>query len=98
GPASRKPTTRSRRSWCCQHRPGERLLAEHVLNSKPFELDVSGHGYHWWHQALSIDQLDTLKKVKSPLLIVQGGRDPSVSPQKADEIMPYLKNLGKINI
>ncbi|MGU5768104.1 hypothetical protein, partial [Aeromonas allosaccharophila] len=25
GPASRKPTTRSRRSWCCQHRPGERL-------------------------------------------------------------------------
>lgn len=47
-------------------------FAEHVLNSKPFELDVSGHGYHWWQQMLSIDQLDILKKVKSPLLIVQG--------------------------
>ncbi len=23
-------------------------FAEHVLNSKPFELEVSGHGYHWW--------------------------------------------------
>ena len=50
-------------------------FAEHVLNNEPFELDVSGHGYHWWQQMLSIDQLDILKKVKSPLLIIQqGGR------------------------
>lgn len=73
-------------------------FAEHVLNSKPFELDVSGHGYHWWQQMLSIDQLDTLKKVKSPLLIVQGGMDTSVSPQKTDELMQHLKELGKSNI
>ena len=73
-------------------------FAEHVLNSKPFELDVSGHGYHWWQQMLSIDQLDILKKVKSPLLIVQGGMDTSVSPQKTDELMQSLKELGKINI
>lgn len=73
-------------------------FAEHVLNSKPFELDVSGHGYHWWQQMLSIDQLDTLKKVKSPLLIIQGGRDMSVSPQKTDELMQRLKDLGKNNI
>ena len=31
GPASRKPTTRFRRSWCCQHRPGERLLLLDLL-------------------------------------------------------------------
>lgn len=73
-------------------------FAEHVLNSKPFELDVSGHGYHWWQQMLSIDQLDTLKKVKSPLLIIQGGRDTSVSPQKTDEMMQRLEELGKSNI
>ncbi|MFM5107808.1 alpha/beta hydrolase family protein [Aeromonas dhakensis] len=73
-------------------------FAEHILNSKPFELEVSGHGYHWWHQALSIDQLDTLKKVKSPLLIIQGGMDTSVSPQKTDEMMQRLKELGKSNI
>ncbi|MDX7827489.1 prolyl oligopeptidase family serine peptidase [Aeromonas caviae] len=73
-------------------------FAEHVLNSKPFELDVSGHGYHWWQQMLSIDQLDILQNVKSPLLIVQGGIDTSVSPQKTDELLQRLKELGKDNI
>ncbi|MCS3769419.1 dienelactone hydrolase [Aeromonas hydrophila] len=73
-------------------------FAEHVLNSKPFELEVSGHGYHWWQQVLSIDQLDTLIKVNSPLLIIQGGMDTSVSPQKTDEMMQRLKELGKNNI
>ena len=73
-------------------------FSEHVLNSKPFELEVSGHGYHWWHQMLSIDQLDTLQNVKSPFLIVQGGRDTSVSPQKTDKMMQHLKDLGKSNI
>ena len=73
-------------------------FAEHVLNNEPFELDVSGHGYHWWQQMLSIDQLDTLKKVKSPLLIVQGGMDTSVSPQKTDELVQRLKELEKNNI
>lgn len=75
-----------------------RGFAEHVLNNEPFELDVSGHGYHWWQQMLSIDQLDALKKVKSPLLIIQGGRDTSVSPQKTDEMMQRLEELGKSNI
>ncbi len=77
---------------------GFKGFAEHVLNSKPFELDVSRHGYHWWQKMLSIDQLDTLKKVKSPLLIIQGGIDTSVSPQKTDEMMQHLKDLGKSNI
>lgn len=73
-------------------------FTEHVLHSKPFELDVSGHGYHWWQQMLSIDQLDTLKKVKSPLLIIQSGMDTSVSPQKTDELVQRLEALGKNNI
>ncbi|MFM4858853.1 alpha/beta hydrolase family protein [Aeromonas hydrophila] len=77
---------------------GFKGFAKHVLNSKPFELEVSGHGYHWWRQMLSIDQLDTLIKVNSPLLIIQGGMDTSVSPQKTDELMQRLKVLGKSNI
>ncbi|AWA05171.1 alpha/beta hydrolase family protein [Aeromonas hydrophila] len=77
---------------------GFKGFAEHVLNSKPFELEVSGHGYHWWQQMLSLDQLDTLEKVKSPLLIIQGGMDTSVSPQKTDELVQRLKELEKNNI
>lgn len=45
---------------------------------------------------LSIDQLDTLKKVRSPLLIVQGGMDTSVSPQKTNEMMLRLKEIGRL--
>ncbi|WP_411679059.1 alpha/beta hydrolase family protein [Aeromonas hydrophila] len=77
---------------------GFKGFAEHVLHSNPFDIDVSGHGYHWWQQMLSIDQLDTLIKVNSPLLIIQGGMDTSVSPQKTDELMQSLKDLGKSNI
>ncbi|MEZ6935095.1 alpha/beta hydrolase family protein [Aeromonas sp. S19(2024)] len=77
---------------------GFKGFSEHVLNNKPFELDVSGHGYHWWQQMLSIDQLDTLIKVNSPLLIIQGEMDTSVSPQKTDEMMQRLKDFGKNNI
>lgn len=32
------------------------------------------------------------------MLIIQGGRDTSVSPQKTDEMMQRLKELGKNNI
>ncbi|MFM4726692.1 alpha/beta hydrolase family protein [Aeromonas caviae] len=77
---------------------GFKGFAEHVLHNKPFKLEVSGHGYHWWQQMLSIDQLDTFKKVKSPLLIIQGGRDTSVSPQKTDELVQRLEELEKNNI
>lgn len=77
---------------------GFKGFAQHVLNSKPFDLEVSGHGYHWWQQMLSLDQLDTLQNIKSPLLIIQGGIDTSVSPQKTDELMQRLTELGKSNI
>ncbi len=31
-----------------------RGFAEHVLNNEPFELDVSGHGYHWCRADASV--------------------------------------------
>jgi len=77
---------------------GFKGFSEHILNSQPFEISVSGHGYHWWQQMLSIDQLDTLKKVNTPLLIVQGGSDLSVSPKKVDDMMLALTAAGKNTI
>lgn len=77
---------------------GFKGFSEHVLNSKPFSLEVSGHGYNWWHQMLSIDQLDVLQKINSPLLIVQGGIDLSVSPKKVDEMILESRESGKENI
>ncbi|WP_028581883.1 alpha/beta hydrolase family protein [Desulfogranum japonicum] len=69
-----------------------------IINSKPSDLEVSGHGYNWWYQMLSIDQLEILKKVNTPLLVIQGERDLSVSPQKVDEMMLALVKAGKDNI
>ncbi|WP_417605744.1 alpha/beta hydrolase family protein [Oceanimonas baumannii] len=77
---------------------GFRGFYNHILNSEPSDLEVSGHGYDWWHQMLSIDQLEILKEVNTPLLVIQGGRDLSVSPQKVDEMVQALINMGKNNI
>lgn len=77
---------------------GFRGFSSHIINSEPSELQVSGHGYNWWHQMLSIDQLEVLKKVNTPLLIIQGSRDLSVSPQKVDEMILTLREFEKPNI
>ena len=77
---------------------GFKGFSEHVLDSKPFNLKVSGHGYNWWNQMLSIDQLNVLQKVNSPMLIVQGGIDLSVSPKKVDEMIIKLRESRKENI
>lgn len=77
---------------------GFREFSEHIINSDPFDVDVSGHGYKWWHQMLSIDQYSVLKKVKTPLLVVQGGNDLSVSPKKVDEMILALRRSRNKNI
>ena len=70
----------------------------HALRSKPFDLRVSGHGYNWWHEMLSIDQLKTLNKANSPLLIVQNGNYLSAAPEKVDELITALRYSSKANI
>lgn len=92
--ASEHPGTKASRDSM----EGFKGFSQHVLNSEPFEMNVSGHGYGWWHQMLSIDQLSVLGKVKVPLLVVQGGMDKLVSPQKVNDLMTALKAAGKHNI
>jgi len=73
-------------------------FSNHVLSSEPSDLEVSGHGYRWWHQMLSIDQLNVLKAVNTPLLVIQGGLDTSVSPEKVNEMIESLRKAQKNNI
>lgn len=47
---------------------------------------------------LSIDQLEILKEVNTPLLLIQGGRDSSVSPDKVSEMIESLRKAQKNNI
>jgi|TARA_A100001015_G_scaffold321474_1_gene452417 pimeloyl-ACP methyl ester carboxylesterase len=73
-------------------------FSNHVLSSEPSDLEVSGHGYRWWHQMLSIDQLNVLKAVNTPLLVIQGGLDTSVSPDEVNEMIESLRKVQKDNI
>ena len=73
-------------------------FASRVVNSPPFDIVVSEHGYHWWREALSIDRFSVLMDVETPLLIVQGGMDQMVSPVKVEEMIEALKSAGKENI
>ncbi len=77
---------------------GFKGFSEHILNSTPVDLAVSGHGYSWWYQMLKIDQLAELQKIEVPLLLVQSGKDASVSALKVDEMILALHKQGKDNI
>ncbi|KZL19647.1 Alpha/beta hydrolase family protein [Pseudovibrio axinellae] len=77
---------------------GFKGFAQRVTTHEPFELNMSAHGYQWWHIALKLDQLEVLTQIDSPLLIVQGGQDKSVSPKAVEEQITKLKALHKNNI
>lgn len=73
-------------------------FSQHILNSEPSELVVSGHGYDWWQQMLSLDQQAVLQQIESPVLLIQSGQDRSVSPQKQAQLVNELRAAGKDNI
>lgn len=73
-------------------------FTENIKNKKPFEVVVSGHGYHWWKQMLTINTLDVISEINSPLLVIQSGSDKAVSPEQVRKMITDLKNKGKENI
>ncbi|QTL97750.1 prolyl oligopeptidase family serine peptidase [Iocasia frigidifontis] len=77
---------------------GFKQFAEHILSHEPFELSMSNHGYLWWRKMLSLDQEELLAKIETPVLILQGEEDQSVSPTKATEMVKSLQAKGKTNI
>lgn len=73
-------------------------FAAHVVSSEPFNLEVSNHGYEWWHSVLTTDFQSVLREIEVPVLVTQGGRDESVSPEAVVEMVKSLQQAGKTNI
>ncbi|HBJ66723.1 MAG TPA: alpha/beta hydrolase, partial [Alcaligenes faecalis] len=48
---------------------------------------MSGHGRDWWQQMLNLDQAEVLRRIAIPTLVIQSGRDTSVSPQAAAQMV-----------
>lgn len=64
----------------------------YILNSEPFELNMSGHGYNWWKEMFEIDQTQVLSKIATPLLLIQSGQDKNVS---VDLAIAQAKQISK---
>lgn len=77
---------------------GLNAFLQQVMTAPPFPLNASDHGYAWWHGMLNIDQLATLRSIKTPVLIVQGDQDRAVSPGAVGKMIAELRADGKTNI
>lgn len=81
-----------------EEKAGLNAFLQQVLTAPPFPLNASDHGYAWWHGMLNIDQLASLRSIKTPVLIVQGDRDRAVSPGAVGKMIAELRADGKTNI
>ncbi|WP_273831764.1 alpha/beta hydrolase family protein [Serratia marcescens] len=81
-----------------EEKAGLNAFLQQVLTAPPFPLNASDHGYGWWHGMLNIDQLATLRSIKTPVLIVQGDQDRAVSPGAVGKMIAELRADGKTNI
>ena len=77
---------------------GFKILSAYILSHDAFEISMSNHGYSWWRIMLSMDQLELLRSIETPVLILQGGLDKAVSPTLATELVELLRDEGKDNI
>lgn len=61
-------------------RQGFTGFTDNVKSTDQMDINMSGHGFRWWKNMLSIDQTENYLKIKAPLLIIQSEADTSVSP------------------
>lgn len=81
-----------------EEKAGLNAFLQQVMTAPPFPLNASDHGYGWWHGMLNIDQLATLRSIKTPVLIAQGDQDRAVSPGAVGNMIAELRADGKTNI
>ena len=56
------------------------------------DTEMSGHGRDWWQQMLNLDQAEVLQRIVIPTLVIQSGRDTSVSPQATAQMVAQVDN------
>lgn len=79
---------------------GFKGFAEFIQAGEPSLIDVSNHGYQWWHVSLSLDQSEYLQAVSIPMLLVQAESDKNVSAKNAKIMVEEAVTSGnqKINL
>lgn len=90
--------TTSKESEVKSELEGFRGFAERILNGEPFQVEMSNHGYGWWRDVFSIDLQATLGEIRVPVLVIQGGKDQSVSPDAVREMVESLLESGSSHL
>lgn len=80
-----------------QEKQGFLGFYNHILSSEPFDLAMSNHGYKWWSEVFAIDQTEVLKRIDTPVLLIQAGQDESVSVDSAIKMAKEIA-VSKPNI
>ena len=78
---------------------GLRQFAERIKASEvSFQVEVSGHGYAFWKDALSRDLHKPLLKISAPVLMMQSVSDESVDPHTTQREVESIIAAGADNV
>jgi len=77
---------------------GLKQFYQHIISHDTLDFQMNDHGFIWWKTMFSLDFQEIINNISTPLLILQGGKDDSASPEKATEMIETLKQSGKNNI
>ncbi|MCY1381267.1 hypothetical protein D9M69_691500 [compost metagenome] len=73
-------------------------MAQKIVHTPMPDLRMSNHGESWWKGMLGLDMLTVLQTVRTPVLLIQGGRDDDASPQAALALVAQLHQAGQRNV
>ncbi|MDT7525594.1 lysophospholipase [Pseudidiomarina sp. GXY010] len=78
---------------------GFRQFVKQIKNSdEPFPVEVSGHGYAFWKDALARDLLQPLREIDAPVLVMQSADDKSVDPERTRQEVEEIIAGGATNV
>ncbi|MRJ43133.1 prolyl oligopeptidase family serine peptidase [Idiomarina sp. FenBw--71] len=78
---------------------GFRQFVKQVKESnEPFPIEVSGHGYAFWKDALARDLLQPLREIDAPVLVMQSADDESVDPERTRQEVKKIIAGGAKNV
>ena len=78
---------------------GFRQFAKRVKErDEPFHVEMSGHGYAFWKDALARDLLQPLKDIDAPVLVMQSTNDKSVDPERTRHEIESIIAEGATNV
>lgn len=79
--------------------PGlSRAQRDSIMATVPAQLDSLGKTNPWINYFMSYDPIPTAKRVKQPVLILQGATDLQVTPEQADSLAVAIRSNGNSHV